>query len=272
MKNALRFALAGTALLGYAVAHGQAAAPSTGDSDLWVFVTDPSTDETFAEATDISIDSLAPSTLTGAVGGSSPTTIGPVADAALGSWIAAQGSNTLYWGVQGANVNSGAASKPEKAGNEDVVQANTGPASNTTGIEFGQFTNIIAGMNADDAYMSPSLTSANDYSAVFNLANGSTVGNAWGVGPVATAGSVNLYNQGNNGEIDMGQTATLYFVTGDSSPTATQSYILATLELTSGGTLESVSSSPVPLPAALWLLGSGLLGLAGVGRRRSSAA
>jgi hypothetical protein len=30
--------------------------------------------------------------------------------------------------------------------------------------------------------------------------------------------------------------------------------------------------NPVPLPAAVWLLGSGLLGLIGVGRRRTPAA
>ena len=32
------------------------------------------------------------------------------------------------------------------------------------------------------------------------------------------------------------------------------------------------SASPVPLPAAVWLFGSGLLGLFGVGRRRAVAA
>lgn len=44
--------------------------------------------------------------------------------------------------------------------------------------------------------------------------------------------------------------------------------------LTSGGqlTYNIVSAAaPVPLPAAVWLLGSGLLGLIGVGRRRSAA-
>jgi hypothetical protein len=30
--------------------------------------------------------------------------------------------------------------------------------------------------------------------------------------------------------------------------------------------------SAVPLPAAVWLLGSGLLGLAGIGRRKKAAA
>lgn len=44
--------------------------------------------------------------------------------------------------------------------------------------------------------------------------------------------------------------------------------------LTSGGQLTyniASAAAPVPLPAAVWLLGSGLLGLIGVGRRRSAA-
>lgn len=44
--------------------------------------------------------------------------------------------------------------------------------------------------------------------------------------------------------------------------------------LTSGGQLTyniAAAAAPVPLPAAVWLLGSGLLGLIGVGRRRSAA-
>ncbi len=270
MKNAIRLALAGTALLGYAVAHAQGGPPTSGTSDLWLFVTDPATDETYARDTGISITSLAPSTLSiSAKGESSPVSINLAADSTLLSFLAAANSagQTLYWGVQGGNYLGGTGNVP---GQEDIVQANTLPASNTENIKFNpSFTDIFAGLNGDEQYMDL----AAGQSAVFDLADGTPVGNAWGAsgnGP----GSVNLYGQGQNGEIALTSEASLYFLTGANSTTAIESYILANdnLELTSNGTLETVSASPVPLPPALWLLGSGLLGLAGVGRRRRSPA
>jgi hypothetical protein len=51
---------------------------------------------------------------------------------------------------------------------------------------------------------------------------------------------------------------------------------IATWAITSGGdvtfTVPGSGAAPVPLPAAIWLLGSGLLGFAGIGRRRAAAA
>jgi hypothetical protein len=48
---------------------------------------------------------------------------------------------------------------------------------------------------------------------------------------------------------------------------------LGTVELTAAGlvlTPGSVTPPTVPLPPAVWLLGSGLLGLAGIARRKSA--
>ena len=64
----------------------------------------------------------------------------------------------------------------------------------------------------------------------------------------------------------------LYFLTG----TGSTGHATPTLEGTAtfnGGlfTFTSNNVSAVPLPAAFWLLGSGLAGLVGVGRRRRSA-
>jgi hypothetical protein len=51
------------------------------------------------------------------------------------------------------------------------------------------------------------------------------------------------------------------------------SYILGKVTLGTNGTLTfAANASAVPLPAAVWLFGSGLMGLVGVSRRRKAAA
>jgi hypothetical protein len=49
--------------------------------------------------------------------------------------------------------------------------------------------------------------------------------------------------------------------------------VLGTVSLTANGLVfSSTQTAPVPLPAAIWLLGSGLLGLFGIGRRKAITA
>jgi hypothetical protein len=110
----------------------------------------------------------------------------------------------------------------------------------------------------------------------FNL-NGANSTNQGVFGTSISGGgtTLNLYNGG----LDMsgvapGSAVTLYGVTGNGSGSGTTTafslgsavFSLAndTLTFTGNG-----GNTPVPLPAAVWLLGSGLLGLAGVGRRRA---
>lgn len=67
---------------------------------------------------------------------------------------------------------------------------------------------------------------------------------------------------------DLGKSVNLYAMTGDKSTVATaQLYTAGLISMDATGKL-SVSS--VPLPAAVWLFGSGILGLAGIGRRRKT--
>jgi len=65
----------------------------------------------------------------------------------------------------------------------------------------------------------------------------------------------------------------VYAYTSNGNGSLLQSYSLGQVELLSNGTLETVAAattSAVPLPAGVWLIGSGLLGLAGIGRRRQA--
>jgi hypothetical protein len=66
----------------------------------------------------------------------------------------------------------------------------------------------------------------------------------------------------------------LYGVTGNGGTGVVQSYILGSVALDATGKLTftgNSSTTPVPIPAAVWLFGSGLMGLVGVSRRRKTA-
>ena len=66
----------------------------------------------------------------------------------------------------------------------------------------------------------------------------------------------------------LGTACDLYGVTGTTTGDVALS-LLGTASLSANGVTFAPESTPVPLPAAIWLLGSGLLGLAGVGRRKA---
>src|ERR1700733_5216965 len=105
MKNILRFAVAGALMAGYATAQAQSVPlPSSGSSDLWLFVSDASTNTTFAEDTGVSLNSLLSAPFTGTAGTlqtSKTPNFSLTASTALQKFISTSGASNLTYATLG---------------------------------------------------------------------------------------------------------------------------------------------------------------------------
>jgi hypothetical protein len=283
MKNLVRFAVAGAMLAGFATAQAQSL-PSTGTSDLWLFVADTSTGTTFAEdlGASASINTLLPSSSLAPAGtdfsSNTPATVSGTnlniaASSGLSTFLSGAGSDTLEWAVLGAQY-AGTTNKnktTEAPGGIEVLASE--PTAQGSQLAQDNFSNLqtIAGLfNNDLAYV-------NGTGISLKWSAGNSTTNIWGAALGNAGGSTNLYNQGpDQSGIALGQTVSLYGLTGNGGTGQDQSFDLGdNLTLSANGTLTVSSGSitpppTVPLPAAVWLFGSGLLGLLGVGRRRAA--
>jgi hypothetical protein len=287
MKNFVRFAVAGALIAGYhSAAMAQAATqPSGNASDLWLFVTNQTAGTTFAEDTGITLNSLMPSSKF--VAGATLSTnisanISLAAGSALSSYLTANSGANLQWGIEGSqylnSVTQGKSTTPPYVGAKNAggiinVTDNNGVGSNTSQMQLSNLQAWAGGFQSDVTYLTPTYVSGG---TTYQYSAGGNTGNVWGsTGPGTAAGSTSLYGNGADQlGVGLGQTAALYGLTGNGGTGQAQSYLLGSLELTSAGLLETIGSTPptTPLPAAVWLFGSGLLGLVGVGRRRAASA
>jgi len=279
MKNLIRFGVAGALMAGYVTAQAQPV-PSSGNSDLWLFVSDAAAGTTFAEDTGLSINSIVGTTF--AAGGANPpnavlsTAIKPninlAASSALSDYITAANTagHTLQWAVEAMqfptdvnHVNPG-----KVVGITDNLASQ---ATNTSNLTMGNLQTWAGGFQQDVQYLAPTQPGTG-LGKSYAFSDGSSTGQVWQPGVTGGfAGSTDLYGQGpDTAGVGLGQTVNLYALTGNGTLNQAQSYLLSTnLTLSAGGTLTTASA--VPLPAAVWLFGSGLLGLIGVGRRRAAA-
>jgi hypothetical protein len=282
MKNFVRLAVAGAIATGYSVGAfaqlGPASPnlPSSSSADLWVFVTDPAAQDTFAVDTGISLSSLQPGSYTTGAKLVNDSNGGfSVTSSALASFVSSSSDpSALTYGLEGVQYpTAGYANSAAEAPGADVgvfSAATTTAGGVVTNMNFTGMKIWAPGYNGDINYLLNE--SPNGYSqggSVFNFSDGSTGGNVWGAGSGNTGGSTNIYGQGpTQAGVTLGTAANLYNLTGNGTSSNLQSYLLGTVTVSASGTITDVA--PVPLPAAVWLLGSGLLGLFGVGRRRAA--
>lgn len=275
MKNFVRLAIAAAVAAGATSGAMAQALPSSGASDLWVFVTDPGASDTFAWDTGISLSSVEPSTLSTtakATTNSDPVNI-DVTSSALATFISGSADQSaLQWAVEGVQYTGTPSGAKTPGAFIGVASANAATSSITT-LKQSNLGTWGQDFNGDLTYLTTVV--AGGYTAggtTYALAAASASPNVWGAGAGAVGGSTNLYGQGpSQAGTGIGASESLYLLTGSNSLiNAVESYTLGASDLTLSANGTLATASPVPIPAAVWLFGSGLLGLIGVGRRRAA--
>jgi hypothetical protein len=269
MKTLLGLAIVGTLLGAGSAVATTVTDPSTGSGDLILFIQDVTTGQTYARDTGISVASVY-SASTNSPNGS--LNVNVAADANLTTFLGSvAGTDTLQWAVEGgAWTGSGSALRPTGA---MAIVTTSGTGNATTVAEsslttkFVNFSTEISNLNAFGLIGATGSTletgvKATSGDGVWGTVNG-------------VSGDTQWYGALDNSGIALTASQSLYGLTGNGTAgSVAKNSLLGTLSLDSFGNLTSGGGTPppVPLPAALWVFGSGLMGLFGVGRRRAAKA
>lgn len=191
------------------------------------------------------------------------TSIGP--DTNLQALLANQQANggDIFWQIDGINNSTG------NGGIGALITSSTALTDSNTpqgiGGMNGPFQNVANYVSAVNQAAGTTNTAEN-LSVVIPSSNGSAYYD------IASFG--NTWFQPVNSEAAIGSSMGFYFAqaTGTSTTAVDSSLFTGVWTLQQDGTLTYNQPSTVPLPPAVWLLGSALVGLVGVGRRRTVAA
>ncbi len=275
MNIFLKSAIAGALALGASSAFALTA-PDTNSSDIVLIVENQTTFATYAFDTGVSIDSILPtanfaSGSAAVMNNTAFTGINKVLSASptLQSFLAANPASGDAWTLEGGQYDGGG------------FQADTN--INAIGAQKAVFTSAIGTVN-NQVLSLKNIAALTAYSNGLDLSitqgglqdllqNNESTNVSYTQDQTAPGGSAtSKYNMLGAPDIQaLGSTYQLFgFTSGGSKLANAQSYILGTAQLATDGTL-TFTSNPVPLPAAVWLFGSGLMGLVGISRRRKVA-
>ena len=269
MNTTIKLGIASALSLGAFAAHADIAANSSGSSTMIGFAevinSSGATVASFATNLGVSVSTAYAGTNTGELG----------ADANLAALFSADAAgDTIVWGVEGGQytgTNNGTTQKT--AGQTQIVLTQGNPSQ----LPTKNSSNLVGANNSLAAGIGNLNTNIDSNGNGTSVEGGTAAtSGVWDI----NGGGTNIYNlSGNLGVSNITyagtgtQTVALYSVTGTGGLTS------KLVDLTNGnvsfsaaGFQFSTNAPPVPLPPAVWLLGSGLLGLAGVARRKAAKA
>jgi hypothetical protein len=274
VKSAVASALALSATGAFALG-----VPSTNSSDLVLVVQNAANPSAvYALDTGISISSLLPTS--GFVSGAVLNTTAFAGinktiseSTTLQSFLAANPASGDAWTLEAAQftttTGTASTSNIRAAGTADMIATSATGTTNNTTVSAKQLSNLVAfvnGLNGDVVNNNGGLYGLNNPTPVTETTNAAfSVGIAQDKYTFMTVNDMSA----------VGTASQLFAFTGNGGTGKLQSYILGSATLGTNGTLtltgNSTVTAPVPLPAAVWLFGSGLMGLVGVSRRRKAA-
>jgi hypothetical protein len=271
LSLAVKLALAGTTLLA-ASAYADVATPASGNGELVLFVRDNTLNITYARGLGTNVLSVLPqSTVAANQPYSAPVTtnyqlatLAP--DANLTAFLGGtHASDSFTWAIEGGKYGTaGIAPGSYTYVTSTGTSLDNGTTVTNTNL-ISSYGNLTAQLNALNGQIASGVIGDKASTAA-----GKDGG--WGSSP----GNDNWYGPGpNTAGVAINTTQNFYALTtaGGLKGAPAQVYILNKITLAADGTLSAAAGgAPVPLPAAVWLLGSGLLGLFGIGRRRNAAA
>jgi len=279
MKLAIKLAIAGSVLAaGAAQAQLITNTPKTaGGSDLILFVSDLTSNKFFIQDMGNPLDSIyskatvvTDGVLTTQGHFTTPNSISGT-DSALVSFL---GTTTAGDNIQYSFISSDHTATNEALGAQRFLTTSTLDLSG--GTPYG----------ASPAFSNSNINQASNNFSSFvtwinnNCITGNTCASGWGDSSSLgqTSGGKNaplswISAQFGNGAA-LGTASNMYMMATNGAGLASlgNTYVGGTVDVSAQGVVTVTNGAPVPLPAAVWLFGSGLLGLLGVGRRRTLAA